>query len=335
MTRQVVSLVAVAVLGCAEPPKEKPSRPPVGWVDTGTPRVVESDTDTDTYVTPEPWYDCAEVGQPPFTTVEVAIATEEDFDFDANGYLIHQANGDLVGVDAAANFKLISPQVTSDPAGISVLSTGHIAVASPSTGLINVFDPTTGAGTVAVANLSRVNSMDVGAGDVIYFTESITSGQLSWVDPATLDHGTILQDAPLPNGVAMSPDSTRLYFSNDVSNVGYIYVIDHDGIDWLPPRELMSMAGDHFAALEVDVCGTVWAVGFSHGKILRIPADTEIPEHVGTLTDNAYANAHNGNGIGGWRRDTLYITNRSVITAISVGVPGRQHPSNPIDGPDL
>ena len=34
-----------------------------------------------------------------------------------------------------------------------------------------------------------------------------------------------------------------------------------------------------------------------------------------------------GNGLGGWRRDTLYVTNRSRVLAVSVGVRGRPSPT--------
>ncbi len=83
------------------------------------------------------------------------------------------------------------------------------------------------------------------------------------------------------------------------------------------------------------MCGNVYAVGWSDGRVSRTTPDGIESVIIADLTSagGAWALFNSirwGSGFGGWRRDVLYVTDRSQIYAEEVGVLGRKSPvANP------
>ena len=128
---------------------------------------------------------------------------------------------------------------------------------------------------------------------------------------------TLLADQPGPNGIAFSPDETRLYVADSVSGVWRVYDVAEDGT--LGEGELLldgSGTGADGAAdgLKIDELGNLWATG--PGGVWIIAPDGR---HLGTIKPTEVpANVAWGDADG----RTLYMTARTGLYRIRVNVAG-------------
>src|SRR5689334_8865292 len=133
MSGWVVGLV-VACRG-PEPVQDPPEPTPVpapqpvvhDTVETGT-----TPTDTGTPPLPEP--SCDELPEGPYEWISSSqVHTEEDFDFDRDGFLVLQSYQDLVGITRDGMMSVIGTNVGIDVAGIRTLPTDDYVVAQQDT----------------------------------------------------------------------------------------------------------------------------------------------------------------------------------------------------------
>ncbi len=120
-----------------------------------------------------------------------------------------------------------------------------------------------------------------------------------------------------PNGIAFSPDESRLYVADSSTQQWFVYPVAEDGA--LGEGELLFDAGgseESGAAdgLKVDELGNLWATGPGGVWVIR-------PDglHLGTIKPNEVpANVAWGDG----DRRTLYMTARTGLYRIRVNVAG-------------
>ena len=327
-------LILIALLaGCTDDPtfRERPDPTETGVTSSTTTTTTTTTTSTTTgsfSTTTE--VDCSTIPEFPLSVTELNIETTEDFDFDGEGRLVFAEwlGSTLIGVDIYNDFEIISAGI-QDTRGISVLADGRIIIAYISFGTVGIIDPATGANDTLIAGLSGPNALEVGQGNTIYFTET-GNGSVREFDYVTLESKPVAGGFNYPNGLVINERHDILYVSDS-----------SDGI-WAVPKNPDGTWGDKYLVydpagfgsydgMEVDSCGNLYVLGFSSGEVARMdpeasPVEGEI---IFTLSDpQAFLwNAmHWGSGRGGWKRDTLYVTDRNKVFAVEMGVPGKAQP---------
>jgi len=130
---------------------------------------------------------------------------------------------------------------------------------------------------------------------------------------------TLLGEQPGPNGIAFSPDETRLYVADSTSGLWMVYEVFENG-DLDDGEVLLDASGvDEPGApdgLKVDDRGNLWATGpggvwvvSPDGRHLGTVKPTEVPANVAWGDDD---------------RRTLYMTARTGLYRIRVNVTGDQ-----------
>ncbi len=326
-----------------DPPDPPDATDPAPTTDTSGPILPPGGTDTPTETgTPPPptgytAVDCAALPEPTYQDV-LDLQPEEDFDFDGDGYMVYQSGSNIAGLSFYGDFKTIATNVAFDPSGVQVTASNQILVGAQDTGTIKLVDADAGTSQVLIGGLTQPNGIEVESTGRVYFTEFTTNGRIRWIDPVTLVQGTIDDDTYMPNGVVLSLDEQTLYVGGNVGvSDAAILAYHRTGPDtWDPVPTLLfdGGPGSDFDAVEVDECGNIYTIEYTLGRLLRISPDgSEVVELV--TIDAAGFNEFNsirwGNGIGGWRRDTLYVTNRQNVWQIQTYVLGKRHPATPAD----
>lgn len=310
-------------------PPIKPDR--TGPTTTGT--GVTTTTPSSTTTTTPTDFDCTALPEGPFDIVPFDVQTEEDFDFDGDGFVVYQQNSTLVGVDQYGNERVYAAGVSGDPAGVQVLYSTDIVVAAQDSGTLERVNVQTGNTTTIISGLVQANGIEVGSGDRLYFTEFTTNGSVRWFDP-TSGTGEIISDATSPNGLALSPDEQVLYVAGGAFG-GNSSILAFDRISddkWEDAPRVIYDGNDEFDGVEVDMCGNIYTIEFSSGHLYRITPDGSDATLLAVVDDpqagwTAWNSIRWGNDIGGWSSTSLYLTNRSNLWEVNLGVPGRQHPT--------
>jgi sugar lactone lactonase YvrE len=253
------------------------------------------------------------------------IRTEEDFDFDGQGWLLTQGSGGIEGIgrDGVEHF---SAPIGGDPTGIRSLTDGRIAVANPSYGTVDLVDPATGAVSPLVTGLAQPNGVEAGEDGRVYVAENSATGSVHVVDPST---GTveIVTPAAFANGLVLSPDEQTLYYTHSSGYFGgqtEIRAIHRDPAgEWDPSsRELVYAHGAYVGSLTIDSCGNLYAVEYSQGRVFRVDTATYTMEALVDLPPGTYSALHFSPGLAGWDVNALYVTSRGDLYEIPTGVPG-------------
>jgi sugar lactone lactonase YvrE len=317
----------IVLLACSEPAPQ--------------PHVTEPQPSTPAPTTPEPTTptgdtatapDCDDLPEVPLSVTTYEIQTTEDFDFDADGWLVYAANGALLGVDPQGNQRLVAMGIGSYARGIQVLASADVVVADYNMGRLLRVDHLTGGLTTLTGALSAPNGLEVADGDVVYVTDDSLGQQLVH---AMRSDGGAEPPIPLgtlrhPNGLALNEAQDTMYLA-DLQDGLYASQRQGDGA-WGTPQRVMDPQGDTYSALEVDECGNVYTVEFYSGRLYRlVPSTGEITLLV-DLEDPAqwlWNSLRWGSDVGGWRRDVLYVTNRHQLFGVELGVRGRSQPIDP------
>ncbi len=315
--------IVVVLMGCG--PAAEPSDK-----DTTDRTTDDSDTDTDIADTdtsvivdtgPDP---CLEPPPPgPRDVVTVNIATEEDFDFDADGWLIYQGMGGIIAAKPGGLQEVVAPSIGGDPAGIQVLSNGNIVTLDRALGTLRRVVRATGVVRVIVSSLSAPNGIEIGENDRVYMTEP-GSGRISWYDPVTDSTGAVSGQASWPNNLVLSNDEQKLF----VASLQGIMEFGRTGDDtWnATPTRTIGEALGNILTVEIDQCDDLYTV--SGNTMYRIFGDGSGYEAIANIPMGGFPSSIRwGNGAGSFERDTLYVTMRSVIHGVDVGRNGKRHPT--------
>lgn len=309
---------------------------------TATGTAVGSPTTTPTGSTttptkPEP-ITCDNLPEGPLNWSWLDIQMEEDFDIDQFGYALIQDGGNVIGKNLSGDLKLVSTTASWDASGIQVLHSGGIVIGAQDEGSIKLVDPVTGGAVLLMGNMVQPNGLEVESTDRIYVSEMTIGGSVRWYDVATGDSGAVITGMHMPNGVVLSPDEQTLYIgghTNAGAN-GAIWAVDRLGPDtWdaANARVLHEMPGKDFDGVEVDICGNIYTVEYQTGKVVRISPDGADVTVIADIEDPGgwsveYNSLRWGNGVDGWDPLVLYVTNRSYLFPIEVGIAGKPSPSS-------
>lgn len=309
---------------------------PTDTVDTVTTGATGATGDTGGTTTPGTGFDCsAPLPVAPFQIDEYPIVTTEDFDFDALGSLVYSDWTNFVAVDSYGVETVIAPGI-EDTRGIQILSDGNIAAAYIGQGRLGWTDRLTGGGITLLSGLSGPNAMDVGDGpngDIVYVTETGAVPRLISYDMTTGEVVEMARGFAYPNGLALNQDQDRIYVGDSgalqTSGRG-LYRLEKDAVtgEW-GDKELIISPDQPYDGMEVDVCGNLYVVEFSNGRLMRFDPDTLVGELLVDLNDTQeflWNAVRWGADRGIYRRDVLYITDRHKVFGVHVGVPGRSQP---------
>lgn len=332
-------LIVAWFVGCAGSPTATDTDKESDGRDTPT----DTDTDTDTVETIETGASgvtgdtggtvvdvCTNLPPGPFSfTASNAVHTEEDFDFNVDGLLVYQSYSDLAGIDHFGNVQLVAASIGFDVAGIRSLPTSDYIVAQQDTNAVRRVNHVTGNTVTIFSGLNYPNGLEVERSGMAYVSEYAANGAVRRFDPYTGDNEVIVQ-IENPNGLALSPDEQTLYIATSDQlffGDGRVAAIDRDPVsgEWLPtPREVYQ-AGDLLDAITVDECGNLYVTEYQSGKVIRLHTDGTVEPLVDLPNSGfeGYGSARFGAGFGGWDRTTLYVSNRTDLYGIEIGVEGR------------
>ncbi|MEQ1500894.1 MAG: SMP-30/gluconolactonase/LRE family protein [Myxococcota bacterium] len=288
--------------------------------------------DTATTTTPTIGFDCTSLPAGPYQVDTYPIVTTEDFDFDALGSLVYSDYTNFIAVDSNGAQSVIAPGI-EDTRGIQILSDGNIAAAYITQGRVGYTDRLTGASVTLVGGLSAPNAMDVGTGDVMYVSETGSNRRVISYDPATDETAVVADGFVYPNGLALNQEQTILYVGDSgalqTGGRGLYRIVKDEATGEWGDKELIVDPDGPYDGIEVDVCGNVYVVEFSNGKLQRFDPDTLEATLLVDLNDSAqflWNAVRWGSGRGIWARDVLYVTDRHQVFGVHVGVPGRDQP---------
>lgn len=322
------ALAALCLWGCTPPDSEGPPKKKTGSTDsgitlTGTPTTTDTGTVTTTPI------DCENIPDTPISVQQLNIETTEDFDFDTEGNMVFAQwlGTALIAVDYSLNFSLISGGI-QDTRGISVLEDGRIIIAYIGAGTVGIIDPTTGSNTNLITGLSGPNALEVSVDNKIYFTETGGNARVREFDYVTGTSAPVATGFSYPNGLVINETHDVLYVSDSTTG---IYEVHKNPDGTWGDKEILYDPPGSYDGMEIDACGNLYVLSFNTGKIVRF--DPRIrplePVVIAELFDpQAFLwNAmHWGSDRGGWRRDTLYVTDRNIVFALEMGVPGKAQP---------
>ena len=317
--------IALILGGCAaKVPADKDTK------ETDSPdtdKDTDTDTDTDSDTEPVDTGDdpCLEAPPPgPRDVTTVNIATEEDFDFDADGWLIYQGNGGIVAAKPGEALQVIAAAAGGDPSGIQVLSDGNIVTLDRAVGTLRHVIRATGSTDVLVSSLTGPNGVEIESGDRVYMTEP-SRGRVSWYDMATGQTGAVTAQLSLPDNLVLSNDEQRLFVATG-SGIAELSRTGPD--DWNPtPTNTYGAGLGNLLTVEIDVCDDLYTVQGT--TMYRIFGDGSGYEPLAQIPPGGFPSSIRfGNGEGVFERDTLYVTMRSVIHAVDIGRRGKRHPTS-------
>ena len=274
-------------------------------------------------------FDCTNRPQGPFQTTEYAIGTEEDFSFDEAGHLVYQNWTNIMGADETGAAAVLATGAPGDPAGLDVVANNMLLIAGPDTGSLRILDLTLGTGDTLISGLDRPNAV-LGGRDGRYYVSELNIGRVRWWNPATDVWDIAARDMPYANGLALSPNEDVLYIAGDDD----LWAVEKDPIsgNWDPDTRwrVWEDATEMVYTLDVDVCGWIYFVGYSSGAVRRVSPDGNTVEQIAQLSGGwSWSGMNFGNGTGVWDEDWLFLTNRSTVIAIDIGIPGSPGPNLP------
>jgi gluconolactonase len=175
-------------------------------------------------------------------------------------------------------------------------------------------------GEVLPAGNHTPNDLIMRSDDNVYFTDPNSSGRgLYRLSPAGALSGPFTQanapNAPnAPNGVVLSPDENTLYVGDVQARFVASFDLLADGaIDTESGSMFVQTQGDTVDGMAVDCAGNVY-VGTRTGVEVYAPDGAAL----GTVPTGESSNAT----FGGPDRRTLFVTSRSVLKFVTLGVPG-------------
>ncbi|MEQ1505422.1 MAG: SMP-30/gluconolactonase/LRE family protein [Myxococcota bacterium] len=322
--RQPIELVPP--LEIADPSVEVDATPPI--LDTGP--VSDTTTPVDPVCT-------ADTTVGPYGVDSIEIRSDDDFDFDADGFLVSRVQGSLLAFDRQGAHHPLSPSVwVDDVAGVRSLPSGDLLVVRPSYGQVQRLSGPSPWDTELVpvmAGLAYPFGLEVASDGTAFVSEFIANGRVWSFDP---DNGSaeLVVELAYPNGLALSADESTLYVS--ISSTGWtsgaIAAIDRDANGaWVGASLRVVYEGQQrLDALAVDVCDNLYASD-PNGHVIRIRPDGTV-EQLANLAGSPESGGYYGYpftamrfgaGLGGFDRTELFVATAVRLYAIDVGIDGR------------
>ena len=255
----------------------------------------------------------------------MSVLEGPSFDRDGNLYVVNVFYGQVFRISPAGDVSLIA-EYDGEPNGLKIHKDGRIFIADHRLGLVQL-DPATGKVSVVLNRaqhepLRGLNDLVFNSAGDLYFTDQGESDLRNpvgrvWVRRADGRVQLVLDNAPSPNGIVVTPDDRFLYLAVTRANAVWRVPMRRDGTlgrvgTWL---QLSGGAGPDGMALDesggIAVAhagmGSVWLFNDRGRPVAEIPA----PD--GRMTTNV--------AFGGADRRTLYITEADTHTVLMARLP--------------
>ncbi len=280
-------------------------------------------------------FDCSTVPDAPLEINQLEDGDREvwptghhDVAFDPEGWIVGHNMKALLRADRDGRRELLTSAI-GGAEGLEYLPDGRLVVATNDGQGIVAVTPD-GAITPLAPDLRDAFSIVLGPDKMIY---SANNDRVYRVDPATGAVETYLDSVPSARVLNWSLDH-RLLYVGTFGDAVHVVDLDEELNPVGPPRHFATLPEAKYQdGLAVDVCGNVYIPVWSD-KLYRITPDgTRTLYHHWPSMDFYGHGLKWGSGIGGWRKDALYLPqpwNDSTdegslytVVEVVVGVPGR------------
>lgn len=319
--------------GCVFEHPDQPSKDEEEVTDTDavetdvTDATTDTDPQTDAPSDTDVGADCSVLPPTPVTWHTLTgFGGSEDFDIDADGYLVRvDSNGNLVGRNQAGQTRLMATGVSNASAGTRILPNGSVVVCRVGQGSLVRVDPN-GAKVVIASNLAYPNGLEVDEDGYVYVAEN-SGGKVRQIDPMTMDQWIVADNVQEPNGVVWSPDYQTLYVGT--FGPGILYSIKRTGLHTFEPAQVLAQNNGWqggYDGINVDECGNIYVTEYIAGKVWRLTPDASDIRLAAELPSSWIPNMRWGNGVGGWEEDTLYVMDldQGRVFGLELGLEGKK-----------
>ena len=250
----------------------------------------------------------------PNPTEVTRIPLSEDFDFTADGQLVHVEQGNLVRRTLKGDPELISPNVTAEASGTRVLPDGDVLVADVAGGQLWLVDAETGARSSVLA-AAWPNGLALDSQGWVFVSDFVEQGRILHIDPRDPSNFEIVAEGlERPNGLALSTDENTLYVALTWND--QVLRIERTAAGWSEPRELVQGTGSA-QTLAVDTCDNLYMLG--QGQLFRWDGEDLVEV---AMTEGYTPSLRFGVGEGGFAADKLYGLSDGGLWEYAIGVPG-------------
>jgi hypothetical protein len=266
--------------------------------------------------------DCSSV---PLVPVSVgAIASARGYHglaFDQAGFIYGMdARNNLIQADYYGASSVFLP--TQGTQGMDALQTGELAVATPSG--LTIVDPTDASVRVVASSLSFVYGVVEGPDGMLYVGDRTNAYR---VDPVNDTYEVYLRNSAAQS-VGFSPDFTKFYYTNTTGWALWQVELDANYDPIGAPTQLSNFGSSFRDGLVVDLCGSIYVMDYGTNNMYKIDPVTGDNVLFFDFTFDLYGHgAAWGSGIGGWRRDAIYVPqpyNSNTVAEIVIGIEGVQ-----------
>jgi len=252
------------------------------------------------------------------------VPAGEDFTFDTEGNLVTVSlqNGALMKTPYGGPAQLVVPGISDFARGIRPLTNGELAIADPLSGSV-VKVAANGSVSTLLSGMPDPNGLVVGTDGFLYVTHG-EGGEVRRINASTGEF-TKLVDTPgrSYDGIAFSLDYQTLYFNEEVGTVNALDIASGNVTTFatIPLTEILD-------GMTLDECGNLYVVEMA-GIIWRVSPEGVVENFYEVSEGFAFIPAVAfGSGVGGWKRDHVYIMNfkGGVYEVDTGGIRGRREP---------
>ncbi len=326
------------VLACIDDQQRQMGDPPSvtlpptepGRTTETTPGSTTSDTGGSTVTTEVP-VDCTVLPTGPFemTTVPGDWGTDEDFDFDAEGWHVSMNYGHLVRRSLKEEFEILSPSVGDWTAGTRVLPDGNVVVAVPAYNNVVKIDPSTGVVDLITAGILWPNGVEITRDGKWLFVSGSTDSTIRQLELATGEGFVVAQAIPGANGLVLTNAEDALFVTT-CTGEGVFKIPRLDETEWGEPELFWRQPNPMLCVegVQVDACDNVYFTEWDTENVYRAVADGSAPAEVVAKVNTYWPpNMRWGVGLGGWDANRLYINDRSLgqLYTFDPQMPGKKH----------
>jgi sugar lactone lactonase YvrE len=304
----------VSIDAVPEPPDSSDSPSPTIPDDTGTPPVsdttpsTESSSTVDTVPTTEttlPPIDCEALAEEPLSITELSAPRGyHGLAFTTDGRIVGSDNANLVAVTYDDEFSVLSTGFGTVQQ-MDWLADGDLAVAVDSNNAIVRLNVETGAQDVVASNVGAYGVV-LGPDDKLW---TANNSDIVRIDPETGDQEELYREGPFtPHALGFDVGYARLFITTISGGSVWAWDLDDDHEPIGNPYEFAQDAGGWQDCVVVDSCGNLYVCDYTTSSLYRISPDgAQVGVFVNWSGTTYGHGATFGNGIGGWRKDAIYL----------------------------